>query len=233
MVVAGRAGKPEEALKLLDRLSAANLRPDTAAFNAALVACRTQRPPNADAALRLWRQIVDESTRAQPDGITVAEAVACLERSNRTADADAAFADALALKVPLKQSRSALPLGAGSAAFLDEDGEYDVSGMTVPLVRCAVRRAVRAADGGAPVTFITGVGARRQYDPDHVPLRAHVLAQLRDELGLVAFVPDDAPGTVKVDPKSLAALADGPTSEPPERKPKPYRSRKKGGRKRR
>ncbi|KAK7233760.1 hypothetical protein SO694_001010110 [Aureococcus anophagefferens] len=61
---------------------------------------------------------------------------------------------------------SGAAVGVKSSSFLDEDGEYDVSGMTVPRARCAVRRAVyeAAADldpkatAKASVVFITGVG---------------------------------------------------------------------------
>ncbi|KAH8097866.1 endonuclease [Aureococcus anophagefferens] len=165
----------------------------------------------AEASLRIWRQLIDDGTAARPDGVSAAETVACLERGNRTADADEVFGDCLRLGVlltkPAGPRSAAPPSGVKSSSFLDEDGEYDVSGMTVPLARCAVRRAVyeAAADldpkatAKASVVFITGVGARRQFDPNHVPLRTHVLQLLRHGFDppLVAFVPDDAPGTVK------------------------------------
>ena len=94
--------------------------------------------------------------------------------------------------MPLRKGTSAGPAGAG-LSVLDGDGEYDVSGLTVPLVKCAVRRAVadEAEKPKATLTFITGVGARRAFDPGHVPLRTHVLEQLRRafEPPLVATVP--------------------------------------------
>ena len=221
LAVCGRGGFVGDALELLENATTKGLKPDAASFNACLAACRRSDPPKAEASLRIWRQLIDDGTAARPDGVSAAETVACLERGNRTADADEVFGDCLRLGVlltkPAGPRSAAPPSGVKSSSFLDEDGEYDVSGMTVPLARCAVRRAVyeAAADldpratAKASVVFITGVGARRQFDPNHVPLRTHVLQLLRHGFDppLVAFVPDDAPGTVKVETRSLLAWA--------------------------
>ena len=221
LAVCGRGGFVGDALELLENATTKGLKPDAASFNACLAACRRSEPPKAEASLRIWRQLIDDGTAARPDGVSAAETVACLERGNRTADADEVFGDCLRLGVlltkPVGPRSAAPPSGVKSSSFLDEDGEYDVSGMTVPLARCAVRRAVyeAAADldpkatAKASVVFITGVGARRQFDPNHVPLRTHVLQLLRHGFDppLVAFVPDDAPGTVKVETRSLLAWA--------------------------
>ena len=61
--------------------------------------------------------------------------MACLERAGRCSDADLIFAEALEMGVPLKQARSAGPQGVAkrSVAWLDENSEYDVSGLSVPL----------------------------------------------------------------------------------------------------
>ena len=75
--------------------------------------------PDGASALRLWRQITDAEIRARPDGITVAETVASLERSNRTEDADHVFAEALEMRVPLKTSRS---VPGGAPRGLEGDG---------------------------------------------------------------------------------------------------------------
>mgnify|MGYP002819719863 CR=1 FL=1 len=209
MVVAGRAGKADAALKLFDYFEEDELAPDTACFNAALAACRRSDVETyADFAKKLWRRCV-ESDDAQPDSLTAAEAVACLERAGRSNDADAIFAEALELGVPLKQARSAGPQGVAkrSVAWLDDDSEYDVSGLSVPLVKCAVRKALRdetASDHTADCVFITGVGAKKLKDPTHVPLRDSVLAFLRKfEPPLDAYVPKDAQGTVVVSRSSL------------------------------
>jgi pentatricopeptide repeat protein len=209
MVVAGRAGKADAALKLFDAFEEDDLAPDTACFNAALAACRRSDVETyADFAKKLWRRCV-ESDDAQPDSLTAAEAVACLERAGRSDDADAIFGEALELGVPLKQARSAGPQGVAkrSVAWLDDNSEYDVSGLSVPLVKCAVRKALRdetASDHTADCVFITGVGAKKLKDPTHVPLRDSVLAFLQKfEPPLDAYVPKDAQGTVVVSRSSL------------------------------
>jgi len=209
MVVAGRAGKANEALKLFDAFEADNLKPDTACYNAALAACRRSDVGKyADFAKKLWRRCVDDDD-ASPDSLTAAEAVACLERAGRCADADLIFAEALELGVPLKQARSAGPQGVSkrSVAWLDENSEYDVSGLSVPLVKCAIRKALKdetASDHTADCVFITGVGAKKAKDPTHVPLRDSVLEFLREfDPPLNAFVPKDAQGTVVVKRSSL------------------------------
>jgi len=209
MVVAGRAGRADEALKLFDAFEADHLKPDTACYNAALAACRRSDVGKyADFAKKLWRRCVDDDD-ASPDSLTAAEAVACLERAGRCADADLIFAEALELGVPLKQARSAGPQGVSkrSVAWLDENSEYDVSGLSVPLVKCAIRKALKdetASDHTADCVFITGVGAKKAKDPTHVPLRDSVLEFLREfDPPLNAFVPKDAQGTVVVKRSSL------------------------------
>jgi pentatricopeptide repeat protein len=209
MVVAGRAGKADEALKLFDAFEQDNLKPDTACYNAALAACRRSDVGKyADFAKRLWRRCCDDDD-AHPDSLTAAEAVACLERAGRCSDADLIFAEALEMGVPLKQARSAGPQGVAkrSVAWLDENSEYDVSGLSVPLVKCAIRKALKdetASDHTADCVFITGVGAKKAKDPSHVPLRDSVLEFLKEfDPPLNAFVPKDAQGTVVVKRSSL------------------------------
>jgi pentatricopeptide repeat protein len=209
MVVAGRAGKADEALKLFDAFEQDNLKPDTACYNAALAACRRSDVGKyADFAKRLWRRCCDDDD-ASPDSLTAAEAVACLERAGRCSDADLIFAEALEMGVPLKQARSAGPQGVAkrSVAWLDENSEYDVSGLSVPLVKCAIRKALKdetASDHTADCVFITGVGAKKAKDPTHVPLRDSVLEFLKEfDPPLNAFVPKDAQGTVVVKRSSL------------------------------
>ena len=115
MVVAGRAGKADEALKLFDAFEADHLKPDTACYNAALAACRRSDVGKyADFAKRLWRRCCDDDD-CSPDSLTAAEAVACLERAGRCSDADLIFAEALEMGVPLKQARSAGPQGVATS----------------------------------------------------------------------------------------------------------------------
>ena len=184
------------------------------AYNAALAACRRSVPPVATVALELWNQLLAEGLR--PDGITVAEAVASLERTGRCDEADAVYRQAIEKDALTKRSsfggRKSYG-GVGGVGGADAGGpsngvesldvglEVDLSGMTLPLARCAVRDTLRRVRAGAgDVTFITGVGTRR---PDtgtssKPSLRQHVVEMLSVEMGLPARVPPAAPGCVIV-----------------------------------
>mmetsp|Transcript_483 Transcript_483/g.1712 ORF Transcript_483/g.1712 Transcript_483/m.1712 type:complete len:198 (-) Transcript_483:30-623(-) len=179
--------------------------PDVPCLNAVLAACR--RSGAADDVLRLWNEIVAEGSGLKPDAITAMEAVATLERAQRRNDADQVYADAVRFGVEMQSK----PLS------LDDDHELDVSGMTLPLARCAVRKAVRDLRATKDVVFITGVGARK--GPAHTSLRSHVVEMLATDFTppILATVPADAPGCVVVDKESwlrfqAAALAAVPAA---------------------
>lgn len=91
---------------------------------------------------------------ATPDIITVTDCIETLTRANRMAQVDQVFREAVDLNLVLRGN-------------LDSAHEFDLSGMSFPVARAAVRYILKQSvnvpvENLHEVTFITGVGKAQQ-----------------------------------------------------------------------
>lgn len=227
----GRSGKHEEALQLFTDMKDQGLQPDRVAYNAVLSALRVANMP--DKALELWREMIGKksakstkiaSAKADsslsPDIITVTDVIAALGRSGGAVSmeiVDTVFKEAVERGIVLNRDT------------LDSHYEIDLSGMTFPVARAAVRFVLNRAKGDShsgavveDITFITGVGraqffrsASSQEDlspTDEQPessmsLREYVQDVLENDFNpsVQSSVPSLAQGTVEVPRDSMKA----------------------------
>ena len=160
------------------------MNPDLTAYNAVLAACRKCRAPTD--ALRIWDDLLNNMT---PDAISVAETIACLDRSQRFTDADRVLTQALERRVRLKGS-----------TLLDAHNELDVSATSVPVAKARVRRAFASWDR-TPLTIITGLGVRANKDTKHTSLKSIVLDMVAQDDALTATVRAETPGSIVIEVK--------------------------------
>lgn len=174
----GKAGKATEAVNLFQAMKNEGLSADRVAYNALFSALRVAG--DADQSFALWGEmcgtgsttssttIGDNSRRnamataqdfASPDIITVTDCLATLSRANRLTQLDQVFREAVRRGIILRSNS------------LDLDSETDLSGMSLPVARAAIRYILHQAcqevqnQTGSPLqdmTFITGVGRAQQ-----------------------------------------------------------------------
>lgn len=181
IVALGRAGELDRAIEVLRKSS-----PDTAMYNAALVACRKAAEPTK--ALDIFKEM------RHHDAISVAETVAVLERSSDFLNAERVLEYALSKSIKLKNG------------VLDLDNEIDLSGLPVPVAKTLVRRTLKKHKTGKQLVFITGIGAAaaaaESRRPRGIPGSPYtlnsILFDMLKSLGLSPVIPDDAPGTICV-----------------------------------
>lgn len=225
----GRSGKHEEALQLFTDMKDQGLQPDRVAYNAVLSALRVANMP--DKALELWREMIGKksakstkiaSAKADsslsPDIITVTDVIAALGRSGGAVSmeiVDTVFKEAVERGFVLNRDT------------LDSHYEIDLSGMTFPVARAAVRFVLNRAKGDShrgavveDITFITGVGraqffrsaSKEDLSTDEQPessmsLREYVQDVLVNDFNpsIQSSVPSLAQGTVEVPRASMKA----------------------------
>jgi len=120
---------------------------------------------DADKSFELWGEICGtRSTKskraiatakdiASPDIITLTDCLATLSRAERLSELDEVFEEAVSRGIILRSNE------------LDEEGETDLSGMSLPVARAAVRYILRQCVKDRKVqttTFITGIGVAQQ-----------------------------------------------------------------------
>eukprot|EP00543_Licmophora_paradoxa_P009771 CAMPEP_0202461078 /NCGR_PEP_ID=MMETSP1360-20130828/47667_1 /ASSEMBLY_ACC=CAM_ASM_000848 /TAXON_ID=515479 /ORGANISM="Licmophora paradoxa, Strain CCMP2313" /LENGTH=522 /DNA_ID=CAMNT_0049082991 /DNA_START=131 /DNA_END=1696 /DNA_ORIENTATION=- len=225
----GRSGRHKEALELFTDMKEQGLQPDIVAYNAVFSALRVAEEP--DEAYRLWQEMCGKagtssipSTKiataradgsVHPDIITITDVIGALshedggdiasgnERSKRRIDA--VFREAVSRGIVLKGT-------------LDSSHEIDLSGLSLPVARAAVRYIFRDIEIGArgeakqpqdAVVLITGVGKAwiprgsnhiQQQDSDGLPLRDLVQQVLLQDFDppIKSLIPRLAQGTVEV-----------------------------------
>lgn len=174
----GRAAESSKALELFEEMQSTGIGVDTVAYNAVFSALRVSN--EADAAYKLWTEMcnTDDSTAARfrrerqgggrgsrPDIITLQECISILSTAGRLDRMDEVFSDAV---------RSGIVLSNDS---LDEEFEFDLSGMSLPVARAACRFVIsrllssNSNSPGQELTFITGVGIAHQH-PNKISSRS-------------------------------------------------------------
>jgi pentatricopeptide repeat protein len=224
----GRSSKPDEALKLFNDMKDEGLQPDRVAYNAVISALRVADQP--DKALGLWREMIGKqrsrsskiaSAKADsslsPDIITVTDVLATLSRSGGPymKDVDQVFAEAVQRGIVLGKDT------------LDSHHEVDLSGMTFPVARAALRFIFNRIKETTPkgekadgVILITGVGSQftraaphetpgvdREQPEASLSLRDYVQKILSEDLDIPisSMVPQMGPGTVEVTADNVKA----------------------------
>jgi pentatricopeptide repeat protein len=210
------------------------LQPDRVAYNALFSALRVADMP--EKAIELWREMIGKqstksskiaSARADsslsPDIITVTDIIATLARSEaRVQEVDQVFEEAV---------DRGIVFGKHS---LDSHFEVDLSGMTLPVARAAVRFAMKRIKGNylrekaelEGITFITGVGIAQlgrqkpnivneshSVNEQHTPmsLRDYIQSILSSDFfpSIQSNVPSLAQGTVEVTQGELKHWIEG------------------------
>lgn len=229
----GRSGKADEALKLFTDMKEQGLQPDRVAYNAVISALRVAHMP--EKVLVLWREMVGKrnvrssrmpSARAppslSPDIVTVTDVLATLTRSGGAFmnDVDQIFAEAV---------KRGIVLG----GLLDSHYEVDLSGMTFPVARAAVRFIFKRIKDNSErgekvegVVLITGIGSQfmrpasqeapSMERPDAgLSLREYVQDVLSEDFDppIKSFVPSLGQGTIEVAAKDVAGWAGAKTAQ--------------------
>ncbi len=223
----GRAGKSEHALALFQSMKDEGLSADRVAYNALFSALRIAG--DADKTFQLWGEICGTRSTfsttaiatakdiASPDIITVTDCLATLSRAERLLELDQVFQEATARGIVLRNNG------------LDLRWETDLSGMSLPVARAAVRYILHQCkmendtDNLQDMTFITGVGRAQQRrkedgakpmpsssldlkDPT-TSLREYVQEVLEKDFepGLKSVIPQRAQGMVEIPRSTLKA----------------------------
>ena len=220
-------GEWRRSLDLLDAMQREGLRPDRIAYNSVLNACRTGGAPRE--ALGVWDAMIDRAG-IKPDIISLTETVGAAERGGDSAASDRVFTRAV-LEGVLFGSDFCLDRMWETGADAAAEWEVDVSGLTIPVARAAVRYTLRRiVEGKHPeqqlrdLVFITGVGQLdrrasesssnhgfRKYAQSNErkqtrsALREHLLGYLRDDFepALSPSIPAQMPGTILVTASAL------------------------------
>lgn len=219
----GRAGEAEHALSLFQSMKDEGLSADRVSYNALFSALRVAG--DADKTFQLWGEICGTRSTvsttaiatakdiATPDIITLTDCLATLSRAERLAELDQVFEEAVARGIALRNNR------------LDLQWETDLSGMSLPVARAAVRYIVHqcCSEKGTlqDITFITGVGRAQQKRKDDgalpttslgadfkdptTSLREYVQIVLEKDFipGIESIIPSRAQGTVEITKATL------------------------------
>lgn len=222
----GKSGRHKEALELFQEMKEQGLEPDRVAYNSVLSAMRVAEEP--DQAYSLWQEMCGAATKQKqsfrkigrarpgksvsPDIITVTNVIGTLdhdrneERSRQRVDA--VFSEAVERGIVLRGN-------------LDSSFEIDLSGLSLPVARAAVRHIFdqikQSEEATQDVTMITGVGKawmpretqQRQNQnaggEGILPLRDLVQQVLSDDFSppIKSLIPRYAQGTVEVSKDAL------------------------------
>lgn len=164
----GRAGEAEHALTLFQSMKDEGLSADRVAYNALFAALRVAG--DATKTFQLWGEICGTRSTvstnkiatakdiATPDIITVTDCISTLSRAEHLPELDQVFREAVERGIVLRSNG------------LDLQWETDLSGMSLPVARAAVRYilnqciAMEIDDSHdlQDMTFITGVGRAQQ-----------------------------------------------------------------------
>ena len=162
----GRAGEAGHALTLFQAMKDEGLSADRVSYNALFSALRVAG--DAEKTFRLWGEICGTRSTASstaiatakdiasPDIITVTDCIATLSRADHLTELDQVFDEAVSRGIVLRNNA------------LDLQWETDLSGMSLPVARAAVRYILRQCalekdtDQFQDLTFITGVGRAQQ-----------------------------------------------------------------------
>jgi len=220
----GKAGKADKALELFQAMKNEGLSADRVAYNTLFSALRVAG--DADRTFELWgemcgtRSMVTKTTIATakdfatPDIITLTDCIATLSRAGKLQELDQVFQEGVSRGIVLRSNS------------LDLQWETDLSGMSLPVARAAIRyilqQCVSKKTDPAQIqdmTFITGIGVAQQRrredaigsggksgssstqskDPT-TSLRDHVQAILRQDFkpSIESVIPVHAQGTIEI-----------------------------------
>lgn len=234
LAACGRSGEYEHALRLFRNMKEQGLAADRVAYNALFNALKIAEKP--DIAYEIWGEMCgtrQSNTTALatarsdrglgPDIISVTDCIGALsvfETKDYKAKVDAVFAEAVKRGVVLQEGN------------LDSRFEKDLSGMTFPVARAAVRYVVNgvmdfsknSASNIEDLIFITGVGRSASNvkgsfssnghvvdlpdEDDNRPLmslRDYVQQMLQEDFHppLHSYVPKREQGSVQIDKSEL------------------------------
>jgi pentatricopeptide repeat protein len=222
----GKAGKAKQALELFQAMKNEGLSADRVAYNSLFTALRVAG--DAEKTYELWGEmcgtrvtvskavIATAKDFASPDIITLTDCIATLSRAGKLEELDQVFQEGVSRGIVLRSNG------------LDLQWETDLSGMSLPVARAAIRYLLNRClqkemdhTQLRDMSFITGIGVVQQRrredggasegrppkeakDPT-TSLRDHVQAVLRQDFQppLESVVPLRAQGTVEIPKEKL------------------------------
>jgi pentatricopeptide repeat protein len=218
----GKAGKADQALELFQAMKNEGLSADRVAYNTLFSALRVAG--DADRTFELWGEICGTRSTAtktviatakdfaSPDIITLTDCIATLSRAGRLGELDQVFEEGVSRGIILRNNT------------LDLQWETDLSGMSLPVARAAIRYILHQFTQKKTdptqlraMTYITGIGMAQQRRRDDAmastkgsrskqsrdpttSLRDHVQAVLREDFqpSIESVIPLRAQGTVEI-----------------------------------